>query len=201
MSYQRPQLWTGDATSHRPRLWLALALVACVQSAVLGWMVWERARLLQTGREVTLDVVPVDPRSLFRGDYVVLSYAISRLGNGLLADPPARGGTVYVTLAQDGEGRWAPVAAGQTPPEPEAGRVTLKGRLERAWQGAPGAQGTALVTYGIESYFVPEGRGRELERLVRDKRIAAVLAVDASGTAAIKGLAVDGRLVHEEPAL
>jgi uncharacterized membrane-anchored protein len=57
------------------------------------------------------------------------------------------------------------------------------------------------VTYGIESYFVPEGRGRELERLVRDKRIAAVLAVDANGTAAIKGLAVDGRLVHEEPAL
>ena len=74
-------------------------------------------------------------------------------------------------------------------------------RLERAWQSAPAAQGTALVTYGIESYFVPEGCGRELERLVRDKRIAAVLAVDPSGTVAIKGLSVDGRLVHEEPAL
>jgi uncharacterized membrane-anchored protein len=182
-------------------LWIGVALVAAVQSAILGWMVWDRVHLLQTGREITLDVVPVDPRSLFRGDYIVLSYDVSRLGPGVLSDAPARGGTVYVAIARAEDGRWRAVAASPTAPAPENGRVVLKGRLDRAWPGAPGEQSTARVAYGIESYFVPEGKGRELERLVRDKRISAVIAVDASGNAAIKGLAVDGQLVHQEPML
>ena len=187
-------------TRPRPWLWSGIALVAVVQSAILGWMVWERVHLLQTGREITLDVVPVDPRSLFRGDYVILSYDVSRLGPGVLSEAPARGGTVYVTIAPGEDGRWQAVAASPNARAPENGRVVLKGRLDRAWPGAAGGQ-TGRVAYGIESYFVPEGKCRELERLVRDKRISAVIAVDASGNAAIKGLAVDGQLVHQEPTL
>lgn len=185
----------------RPKLWSGIALVALVQSAVLGWMIWDRVHLLQTGREITLDVVPVDPRSLFRGDYVILSYDVSRLGPGVLSEQPPRGGTVYVAIARGEDGRWKAVAASSVALAPENGRVILKGRLDRAWPGAPGERATARVTYGIESYFVPEGTGRELERQVGEKRISAVVAVDASGNAAIKGLAVDGRLVHQEPLL
>jgi len=52
------------------------------------------------------------------------------------------------------------------------------------------------VTYGIESYFVPEGEGRALETLVGEKRVRALVAVGRDGTAALKGLLVDGKLVH-----
>jgi len=54
------------------------------------------------------------------------------------------------------------------------------------------------VRYGIESYFVPEGTGKALETQVRDRRIAALVAVDRGGNSAIKGLKVDGKTIYEE---
>ena len=57
------------------------------------------------------------------------------------------------------------------------------------------------VHYGIESYFVPEGTGKDLEKMVADKKIAAVIAVGANGKAAIKALMIDGQRVVEEPLL
>ena len=56
-----------------------------------------------------------------------------------------------------------------------------------------------MVRYGIESYFVPEGQGRRLEELAREKKLAARIAVDGRGNAAIKGLVIDGVLQYEEP--
>ncbi len=55
------------------------------------------------------------------------------------------------------------------------------------------------MRYGIESYFVPEGQGPRLEALARDKKMAALIAVDSGGNAAIKGLVIDGVLQYEEP--
>jgi uncharacterized membrane-anchored protein len=57
------------------------------------------------------------------------------------------------------------------------------------------------LNYGIENYFVPEGTGRELEKLVGDRKIAALIAVSDGGKAGIKGLVVDGKRVYEEPLL
>ena len=72
----------------------------------------------------------------------------------------------------------------------------LKGRVQFTTSTVP-AQST--LNYGIENYFVPEGTGRELEKLVGDKKIAALIAVDGEGNAGIKGLIVDGQRVYEEP--
>jgi len=55
------------------------------------------------------------------------------------------------------------------------------------------------VRYGIESYFVPEGQGRTLEALAREKKLASLIAVDGKGNAAIKGILIDGVLQYEEP--
>ena len=62
------------------RKWLIAGLaVASLQTAALGSMVWDRIQLLKNGREIVLPIVPVDPRSLFRGDYVILSYDAQRV--------------------------------------------------------------------------------------------------------------------------
>ncbi len=45
------------------------------------------------------------------------------------------------------------------------------------------------VVYGIEAYFVPEGRGFEIETA---DDVDVVVAVDGTGRAAIKHLIVDG---------
>jgi uncharacterized membrane-anchored protein len=191
--------------AHR-RIWLLAGIVALVQSAILGSMVWDRIGLLRSGREVVLSIVPVDPRSLFRGDYVDLQYAeVSRVP--LAGAPPPADGTrrvprqpVYVTLEQGPDGTWKRTAAATEKPSRVAPhQVILQGltRSER-WQWR---QGEAAVRYGIESYFVPEGKGLELEKLVREKKMAAVIAIDRHGRAAIKALVIDGKRVYEEPLL
>lgn len=183
--------------------WLALAAIAVLQSGVLAYMVYDRVNLLATGREITLPVVPVDPRSLFRGDYVILDYDIRRLDAPEATPALRKGEKVFVTIAETETG-WKAVAADRRHPgEPGAGRAVLKGRVERAWRKGSSGNGMTNLTvrYGIESYFVPEGEGKELEAKVRDRKIDALIALGADGTAAIKGLRVEGETVRLEPLL
>lgn len=62
-----------------PRRWLIGAGIAVMlaQMCVPAYMIASRYAILTSGREIVLETVPVDPRSLFRGDYVTLRYAIS----------------------------------------------------------------------------------------------------------------------------
>jgi uncharacterized membrane-anchored protein len=186
-------------TRERRNLWLGIGAVAAVQAAVLGWMIWERASLLANGREVVLEVMPVDPRSLFRGDYVILGYDISRLNAP--SPTPHRGDDIYVTLQKGAGDTWSAVASSPQPPVGTGpDQVVLKGRVDYISSPAQGPA-QAFVHYGIESFFVPEGTGRELEALVREKKLSAIVAVGAGGDAGIKGLVVDGKRVYEEPLL
>lgn len=186
----------------RRNLWLAIAGVAVVQTLALCWMIWDRAQLLASGREIVLEVVPVDPRSLFRGDYVILSYEISNIALPDGLERVHRGEIVYVTLQKTDAGVWQVVKSSTARPSPTGpDQVVLKGRVRYASSPARGTTGQARVRYGIESYFVPEGKGRELETLVREKKLSALVAVDEEGNAGIKGLIVDGERVYEEPLL
>jgi uncharacterized membrane-anchored protein len=51
------------------------------------------------------------------------------------------------------------------------------------------ANTTAIVTYGIEQYFVPEGKGMEIQNAAD---IKVRVAINGAGRAFIKGLIVDG---------
>jgi uncharacterized membrane-anchored protein len=55
------------------------------------------------------------------------------------------------------------------------------------------------MRFGIESYFVPEGEGRRLEKLRNDNRLQVAARVTPDGEAAIAGLIIDGTLRYEEP--
>jgi uncharacterized membrane-anchored protein len=187
------------------RLALALALVALLQTGVLAAMVLDRMRLVATGREIVLPIVPVDPRDLFRGDYVELGYDVGRVPARLLeGPPPSRHDPCFVTLEKGQDGAWLPVKLTRDrPQEASANRIVLKGRSRFGWWASEADTTNAvnLVRYGIEHYFVPQGEGSRLEALARDKKLAALIAVDGRGNAAIKGLLIDGRLAYEEPLL
>ena len=63
------------------------------------------------GQEVRLEIVPVDPRDLFRGDYVVLGYRIGTVD--LPKDTESsfsRGQKVFVTLRLDANNKTRAVA-------------------------------------------------------------------------------------------
>ncbi|MBX9587965.1 MAG: GDYXXLXY domain-containing protein [Hyphomonadaceae bacterium] len=175
------------------KLIIALAAVALAQTGVLAAMVIDRTLLLKNGREITLPIVPVDPRDLFRGEYVRLGYEINTVPGALLVGPPpAHNAAFYVTLEKNPQGGWTPVkVSAALPHEPNPNRIVLKGRSRFLT--------SMQVRYGIESYFVPEGQGKRLEELARERKMAARVAVDARGNAAIKGLIIDGVLQYEEP--
>lgn len=185
--------------SARYRWGIAAAFV--LQVTLLGWMIADRAMLLQNGREIRLDVIPVDPRDLLRGDYVILTYEISRFDA-----PPVTvseylnwGDRVYVTIAE-GEGGWEAVAIGSERPV----GTFLQGTIERV-SGFSGADcgdfgcKTYSVEYNLERFFVPEGTGRELETLRNEQRVSVDVAVADDGRAALKRLLVDGEVRFEEP--
>jgi uncharacterized membrane-anchored protein len=180
--------------------WLALGAVALAQTAVLADLVIDRVQLVATGREVVLPIVPVDPRDLLKGDYVQLSFEISRLPTSLLggAPPPKHDAPFYVTLEKKADGTWGAVnVTRRFPHGAGADQVAMKGRLQLGnWSDA-----YVWSRYGIESYFVPQGQGVQLEALAREKKLAVLVAVDRAGEAAIKGLIIDGKLQYEEPLL
>jgi uncharacterized membrane-anchored protein len=182
------------------KILLSLVILALVQTGVLAAMVVDRVQLLSTGREITLPIIPVDPRDLFRGEYVRLGYAVGSVPLRLLDGPaPAENAAFYVVLEKTPDGTWRPIKMTRAmPQETSPDRVVLKARAHY-WPAHPAADATVQVRYGIESYFVPQGRGEELEKLAREKKMAALIAVDARGNAAIKGLIIDGVLQYEEP--
>jgi uncharacterized membrane-anchored protein len=185
----------------RRNLWLGLGGVALLQAGALVWMIWERASLLANGREIVLDIIPVDPRSLFRGDYVILNYDVSRFENAQ-GVPLPQGAPIYVTIGKDAAGKWQAVSSSASYPENvPSDQVVLKGRVLYAGTSVDGKPAPTSVKYGIESFFVPEGTGRDLEKIVGERKMSAVIAVDGSGNAGIKGLVVDGKRIYDEPLL
>lgn len=199
-----------DGVIDRVPLFIRACLAALVLAGLILAMVKDRADLLRTGTEVRLATAPVDPRDLFRGDYVVLSYDISQLQTAKLGETRdfKTGEPVFVVLRPNADGRSEAVAISRTFPAPGPGQVVIEGKATggRFCRPAPGATSRACapdefstrITYGLESYFVPQGQGRRIERTERS-RVEVVAAVSATGKAAIKRLLIDGKPVYDEP--
>lgn len=178
---------------------LAVSVVALLQLAALGYVVWEREQRVRHGTDVVLPVVPVDPRSLFQGDYVILGYFISTVKDHYGSEVKP-GQDIYVTVVPGADGNWQYAAHRfQNPSVADVpGGVVLKGRVERVISGGTLADpGTMIVRYGLERFFVPEGKGYGLEDLVRTKKLSAIVSVWRDGSSTLKGLSSEGRVLYE----
>ncbi|HEY4345911.1 MAG TPA: GDYXXLXY domain-containing protein [Parvibaculum sp.] len=174
----------------------AVIILVALQTLILMWMVWDRVSILRSHDVVTLKSEPVDPRDLFRGDYVTLAYGITRLP---LTNMPGEtgfdlGDTIYIELAA-GVGTWNAVAIYHNYPTPGVGHKIIRGRVVDQSRDPS----TISVAYGIESYFVPEGEGRTLEEERNARNLSVDVALASDGEAAIKGIRIDGEPVYQEP--
>lgn len=176
------------------RRWVILAVAA--QLLVLLWMAGEREWILRTGQIVYLRTAPVDPRDLFRGDFVRLRYEINSVrredADASLASTKQERGrhqVVYTRLRPAGEGLYE--AAGTSAVRP-ADALYLRGRTEDSWRMGWRGGGHLLVKYGIEQLYVEQGSGRAIEkrRGTRDALqvpMEVEVAVGSSGKALIRG--------------
>ena len=179
----------------RPADWLlarALPLVIAThlaQLAVIGWMVWHHGEPLRDGQRFLVRCEPVDPRDWMRGDYVILSYAFSdEQGEELDAVAKELGGrsnmppedtVVYLPLKLDKAGY--AVRAGAVGLRPPTEGPFLKGRTS----------GYNRMRFGIEAFFVPEGAGKEWEKLRQDGDLLAEIAVLPDGRAGLVDIRKD----------
>ncbi|SCB26250.1 GDYXXLXY domain-containing protein [Rhizobium lusitanum] len=194
------------AISNPRRLWIAAIIVAALQTAVLGYMVGERAWGLRSGVEVILKTAPVDPRDLLRGDYVTLNYDISRVPVSTLVGGPPKESlnnqVLSVRLKKQDDGYWGIVESSFATLDAKTDTVVLKSLpFDYVSYGdlADTSQATIAVTYGIERYYVPEGQGHDIENARNDSRVAIAARVSSDGAAHIRSLLLDGKSVYEEP--
>ncbi len=181
-------------------IWARILLVVAIQTLALGYMIVDRQAVLNSARVVTLKVAPVDPMDPLRGEYVILRYAISTLNpDELQGDDKFRNAeTVYVTLENKGED-WAAVAIGHRPVAAPGG-VVIKGLVSYLSESTADAKTTTSVNvvYGIESFFVPQGMGRDIENERQKGDLTADIAIDPQGRAAIKAMRRQGQVFYVE---
>jgi uncharacterized membrane-anchored protein len=178
---------------------LRILIAVALQTAALAYMIVDRQTMLNSSRVVTLKVVPVDPRDIFRGDFVILNYDISRLDPTKIEgdDKFGYGDKVLVTLVQSGE-TWTATAIARGKPVMVQAGVVIQGTVKTFDVNDTGQTTSVDVTYGIESYFVPEGTGHAIEAEARQGNISADIAVDNQGRAAIKALRRNGQQFYVE---
>jgi uncharacterized membrane-anchored protein len=183
---------------------LLFVLAALIQVALIGLMVYDRARILREGDDVMLQTRPVDPRDFLRGDYVVLDYEITNLPAGALKDTPSqgRGSPVFVKLARRDDGFYQAVSVHTERVPAAGGEVVIRGRaVGGATCGSAHREfcERLQIRYGIERYFVPQDDGKEIERSRDQGQVSVVAAVTPAGRAAIKRLLLGGKPVYDEP--
>jgi len=167
-----------------------LALVVGLQVLwIIGTAAFQESRLAR-GTVVRLETVPVDPRDLLRGDYVILRYKISLLSPTLFANGATNafksGDAVYVKLEREGE-LHQPVLASFDPITPDDAHPVLRGTVPAPWSSEGRDRAEVHVEYGLERYYVREGTGNPTGKLTVD------VAVSRSGKGIIQQVYVDGR--------
>lgn len=130
------------------------------------------------GTEVLLGTQPVDPRDIFRGDYVSLNFDISSVDKSLVDDEInelAKGKSdvedVYVLLELDSNNVASVKKVQLDKPTDE---LYLKGRI---YMYELNYSSTITIEYQIDRYFVPQNTGKELEDKSRTGNIIATVKI------------------------
>ncbi len=243
----------------RKRFILAVSLQFAVLIGILAY----RAHWVATGQRVVLRTAPVDPRDIFRGEYLELSYEISTLVPGQLGTRERflEGERVYVGLEPTEDGTYRASSLGKRPPaegrfiQGRVGSALVSSRceislredsgllhrlrssdcsgLKKGTRGSlcvsdegavlpytrPDLSGkgdcrrgrelvgvienvkvetdqTLNIDYGIESYFVEEGRGRAIESSRDARALKVEVSLRKDGKGIITGLWMEGRQIR-----
>lgn len=177
-----------------------LLVAACVaQVAVIGYMVWNHLQPLRHGERIVVRAEPVDPRDMLKGEYVILGYDFARisdkdakllsaqLGAPNDADEDTRkwlpkDTTVFVPLVKKTNGEWT--GGKPTLVRPSEG-LYLQGLTGYRWRG-----GNEL-RFGIEAYYVEEGKGAAWEKLRNTGLLKVTIAVLPNGKAGLVSIDAD----------
>lgn len=153
-------------------------LVVLFQVLVLGGMFAKAFYPVMVGTPIKLKVLPIDPRDLFRGNYVNLNYDFSRIDldsvpndlDSAALSTLTYGDVLFVELALDSNnefyetvGLWQDASKKSNPKN-----LLLKGTREKdTFSFWSNGYNTIQVTAGIESFFTKKENALALENKMR----------------------------------
>lgn len=179
----------------------ATILICIVWISIISVWVIRNEIILHNGREVLLKTVPVDPSDILMGDYVILNYeigqidfhdgsnyaqVISKLGHKkyVSAGKYELNRPVYIKLSTD-ENNIAYIEEVYDK-KPNNNNLYIKGKMSKCDTIFPFWKNGKCIKYGIESYYVKEKTGLDLEKNLRNGTLVKVL-IDRNGNAKVKG--------------
>ena len=173
-------------------------VIVALQLCVLFFMITKQELLLANGTKVLLKCEPIDPRSLFSGDYVILNYEISRIGYDIILKSDLKDiekinylerKDIYVALILQTNDMHHKIAAISDSIDKlkQNYSTIIKGRVYYA------GYDELRVRYGVESYFVPQREGKKIEENMRNASVE--VSVSDNGDSVISKLFIDGEEV------
>ena len=159
---------------------LFVILAILFQIISVAGIAFSKESILQTGKRITLQTAPVDPRDIFKGDYVKLKYNFSsiplhKLDETIKQPGVKKGQQVYLSITMDGYGLGQAEKLYIKPPE---NKFYLTGYATSHWPykdykfNATNERDNRKnnhplnVKFGIEQYFVEQGQGKIMENIL-----------------------------------
>lgn len=133
------------------------------------------------GKDILIRTTVYDPRDMFRGDYVRLSYGFADIyeldKRGLSKRRQLHGTEIYAVLKQDKDGKYKFDRYSFERPN---GGTFLAGRVDYN-----------TAKFGIEAFFMPPKKARQMERDMMEFNATAVISVMDNGKARIKDIVIE----------
>lgn len=189
-----------SSTISQPKIRLMILVsVVLLQLSFIAAIVFSNQIILSTGEHVFIRLPqPVDPPSLFRGNYVSLNYTISRIALYEMRETSDRdfksGDSIWVKIEKNGSW-WDAVSVHKDKPRLSSGEAAIKGKV--SWSN----DASVSVTYGIEQYFIPQKYEKEANQLLSRGRgfnqeervvVGAEVIVHSSGRARVADVLIGG---------
>ena len=133
------------------------------------------------GKDILIRTTVYDPRDMFRGDYVRLSYGFAGIyeldKRGLSKRRQLHGTEIYAVLKQDKDGKYKFDRYSFERPN---GGTFLAGRVDYN-----------TAKFGIEAFFMPPKKAQQMERDMMEFNATAVISVMDNGKARIKDIVLE----------
>jgi uncharacterized membrane-anchored protein len=143
--------------------------------------IWKKEQVLESGRQILLELRPVDPRSLMQGDYMQLAYAEKVFPPAATIDSMPRKGTIVLALGADDVAVFSRL---------DDGSPLTRNELRLQYKLALQIWGTPSLRIGAESFLFQEGQAA-----VYANAKYGVLRVDETGGSVLVGLADEARQI------
>jgi len=138
------------------------------------------------GKEIRLQTVPIDPRDLIYGDYVVLKYDINQIDTSLWKGPGAiykDSKELYVVIKPDENSpkkTYKAIGIYDQKPTVHGNEVALRATFDYR------EDRYIHVKYGLETYYIAENTGKQLEDQVGT--LVSKVKVAPWGRAVLEGI-------------